>query len=131
MRCAAVLTGLLLLAPGVAQAQRAEAKLACRFTGTDFVYDCTVQLRRGGAPLTGAQVVVDADMPSMPGMHGVAPAQATAGARPGDYRVTLDLEMTGEWAVRLRLDAPAREELVLRYLFDEKGARPAGRAKAR
>ena len=131
MRCAAVLTGLLLLAPGVAQAQRAEAKLACRFTGTDFVYDCTVQLRRGGAPVTGAQVVVDADMPSMPGMHGVAPAQATAGARPSDYRVTLDLEMTGEWAVRLRLDAPAREELVLRYLFDEKGARPAGRAKAR
>ena len=131
MRGAAALTGLLLLAPAAAETPRAEAQLACRFTGTDFVYDCTVQLRRGGAPLKGAQLVVDADMPSMPGMHGVAPAQAAAGARPGDYRVTLDLEMTGEWAVRLRLDGPPREELVLRYLFDEKGARPARRAEDR
>jgi hypothetical protein len=106
-------------------AQQVAAELDCRFTGTDFVYDCTIRLRRDGAPLTGAQITVGADMPSMPGAHAIAPVSAGPGKNPGEYRATLDLEMTGVWAVTLQLAGPVRDQLVLHYEFDERGVRPA------
>ena len=108
-----------------ALAQRAQAELSCRFTGTDFVYDCVIRLKRGTQPLGGVQVVVGADMPSMPMAHNVAPVKAKPGREPGEYKARLDLEMTGEWAIKLRLSGPLRDQLVLHYEFDEKGARPA------
>jgi len=116
---------LLALAAGPALAQRAQAEMACRFTGTDFVYDCTIRLQRGAQPLAGAEVTVGADMPTMPMAHNVKPVKATPGTAPGEYRARLELEMTGEWAVKLRLAGPVRDLLVLRFEFDEKGARPA------
>ena len=106
-------------------AQGINAELDCRFTGTDIVYDCVVHLARGGAPLAGAQVSIGADMPSMPMAHNLKPVKAKPGAKPGDYEARLDLEMTGEWALKLRLAGPVRDQLVLHYEFDEKGARPA------
>lgn len=124
----AILLGTALSLPCAALAQRVDGTLECRFTGTDFVYDCVVRLKRGAAPLAGAQLSVGADMPTMPMAHNVAPARATPGAAPGEYRVRLDLEMTGEWAVKLRLAAPLRDLIVLHYEFDEQGARPASRA---
>jgi hypothetical protein len=118
------------LAATPALAQRAQAALECRFTGTDFVYDCVIRLTRGGQPLPGAQVTVGADMPSMPMAHNVKPVKATPGREPGSYEARLDLEMTGEWAVKLRLAGPVKDQLVLNYEFDEKGARPV-RARPR
>jgi hypothetical protein len=112
------------LAATPALAQRAQAALECRFTGTDFVYDCVIRLTRGGQPLPGAQVTVGADMPSMPMAHNVKPVKATPGREPGSYEARLDLEMTGEWAVKLRLAGPVKDQLVLNYEFDGKGARP-------
>ena len=111
-----------------ALAQRAQAALECRFTGTDFVYDCRIMLTRAGQPLPGADVTVGADMPSMPMAHNVKPVKARPGKSPGEYEARLDLEMTGEWAVKLRLGGPVRDQLILLYEFDEKGARPARRA---
>ena len=108
-----------------AYAQRAQAELTCRFTGTDFVYDCLIRLSRGGQPLPGAQITVGADMPSMPMAHNVKPVKAKPAQKPGEYQAKLDLEMQGEWAVKLRLAGPVRDQLVLLYEFDEKGARPA------
>jgi hypothetical protein len=119
-----LLFALTCLAAAPAWAQRAQASLECRFTGTDFVYDCVIRLQRGGAPLAGAQITVGADMPSMPMAHNVKPVKATPGREPGSYEARLDLEMTGEWAVKLRLAGPVRDQLVLLYEFDEKGARP-------
>jgi hypothetical protein len=110
-------------------AQKIDADLRCRFTGTDFVYDCTIRLARGGRPLEGARFTVGADMPSMPMAHNVKPVKAVPESHPGEYKATLDLEMTGEWAVKLRLAAPVRDQLVLHYVFDEKGAAPAPRRK--
>jgi hypothetical protein len=118
---------ILALASGAVQAQAVRGALECRFTGTDFVYDCVIRLTKGGAPLAGAQVSVGADMPSMPMAHNVKPVKAKATAKPGEYAARLDLEMTGEWAVKLRLSGPVRDQLVLHYEFDEKGARPARR----
>ncbi len=116
---------LLTLAGFPALAQRAQAELACKPTKTDFIYDCTITLSRAGQPLAGAAITVGADMPSMPMAHNVKPVKARPGKAPGEYEAKLDLEMLGEWAVKLRLGGPVRDQLVLLYEFDEEGARPA------
>jgi len=106
-------------------AQTPQADLRCVATGEDFVYDCSIMLMRGGRPLEGADVTVGADMPSMPMAHSVRPAKAIPGTKPGEYKARLDLEMLGEWAIKLRLDGPVRDLLVLHYEFDSKGAKPS------
>jgi hypothetical protein len=122
------LLGLAILFSGEAFAQKIEARLDCKHTGKDFIYDCRIRMDRGGEPLTGAQVTVGADMPSMPMAHNVKPVKAQPTKTPGEYRARLDLEMTGEWAVKLRLGGPVRDQLVLHYEFDERGARPVRRS---
>ena len=111
------------LFPAAVLAQKTQAALECRHTGKDFAYDCRIKLHRGGEPLSGAQVTVGADMPSMPLAHNIKPVKAQATKAPGEYRARLELEMTGEWAVKLRLAGPVRDQLVLHYEFDERGAR--------
>lgn len=123
----AALTLILALLAFAAQAQSPKAELACRSAGTDFVYDCTIRLTRDGMPLEGARVTVGADMPSMPMAHFVKPQQARPGTQPGEYTVRLDLEMLGEWAVKLRLGGPVRDQLILHYEFDDQGASPRRR----
>jgi hypothetical protein len=116
---------LILLFPAFpALAQRAQADMSCTHTGTDFVYDCVIQIKRHAQPLSGLNVVVGADMPSMPMAHNVKPVKAKAGAAPGEYLARLDLDMAGEWAVKLRLSGPVRDVLVLRYSFTETGTSP-------
>jgi hypothetical protein len=114
----------LLLLPLASHAQRVRGEMQCRFTGTDFVYDCTIRLARGARPLEGARVSVGADMPSMPMAHNLKPVVAKPGKAPGEYEARLDLDMIGEWAIKLRLSGPVRDQLILHYQFDERGARP-------
>jgi len=118
---------ILAVLPGVALAQAPKADLECRSTGTDFVYDCTIRVTRGGKPLEGARITVGADMPSMPMAHNIKPVKAQPAQAPGEYRARLDLEMLGVWAVKLRLAGPVRDQLILHYEFDSKGASPAHR----
>ena len=117
-----------LLAPMLAAAQT-RADMQCKATGKDLIYDCVIRLARGGEPVNGAQLTVGADMPSMPMTHSVKPVKARPGKGPGEYLVRLDLEMQGEWAVKLRLAGPVRDQLVLHYEFDERGARAIRRPK--
>lgn len=120
--------GLILLFTALpALAQKIQGELACKPTTTDFIYDCVITLSRGGKPLPAAAVTVGADMPSMPMAHNVKPVKAKPGKAPGEYEAKLDLEMLGEWAVKLRLGGPVKDQLVLLYEFDEKGARPVRR----
>ena len=109
-------------------AQKSQAALECKPTKTDFIYDCTIRLARNGQPLAGAAVTVGADMPSMPMAHNVKPVKAKPGRAPGEYEAKLDLEMLGEWAVKLRLAGPLKDQLILLYDFDEKGAQPVIRS---
>jgi hypothetical protein len=109
---------------GPAMAQKLDARLDCRHTGKDFIYNCTIKLARGGEPLSGAQIMVDADMPSMPMAHHVRPVKAQPTKTPGEYRARLDLEMPGQWAVKLRLSQPVRDLLVVHYEFTETGTAP-------
>jgi hypothetical protein len=105
-------------------AQRTEAGLKCNYSGKDFVYDCVIRLSRGGEPLSGAQVSVGADMPSMPMAHSIKPVKARPGKKPGEYEARLDLEMPGEWTVKLRLAGPVRDLLIVHYNFTESGTAP-------
>ena len=111
---------LLSMAPPAA-AQRVNADMDCRFTGTDFVYDCVIRLTPARP---GVEITVGADMPSMPMAHNVKPVKARPGKAPGEYQATLDLDMTGEWAVKLRLSGAVRDVLVLHYVFTESGTAP-------
>src|SRR3989440_8030541 len=104
-----------------------KADMQCKATGKDLIYDCVIRLARGGEPVNGAQLSVGADMPSMPMAHSVKAVKARPGKGPGEYLVRLDLEMQGEWAVKLRLAGPVRDQLVLHYEFDQRGARAVRR----
>ena len=122
------LLGLAILFSAHAFGQKAEARLDCKHTGKDFIYDCVIEIMRQGQPVTDLDVRMSADMPSMPMAHQVKPVRAQATSTPGEYRARLDLEMSGEWAVKLRLAGPLRDQLVLHYEFDERGARPVRRS---
>jgi len=110
----------LLLAPApAAAAERARAQVACVPAGPAFTYDCTIRLtgEASGAPLTGVEVTVGADMPSMPMAHNVRPARARPGGAPGEYAVRLELEMHGHWALRLRLSGAVRDQVFAHLVF--------------
>ena len=112
---------LLLLSFFLAQsvmAQKTDAKLDCQHTGKDFIYDCVIRLTPA---LGGVQVTVSADMPSMPMAHNIKPVRAQPMKTPGEYRARLDLEMSGEWAVKLRLAGAVRDQLIVHYNFTESG----------
>ena len=116
------LLALLLLLPLPATAQQTHADLQCTPAGKDLIYDCVIRLRRGGQPLSGVQLTVGADMPSMPMAHSTKPVKARRGSSPGEYLARLDLEMRGEWAVKLRIAGPSsdpfRDLVVKKMRFD-------------
>jgi hypothetical protein len=119
-----VLVGLLVGAAAALSceaAERARAEVRCTLAGVALTYDCLIRLThaRTGAPLTGAQLTVAADMPSMPMAHAVKPVAATGAGEPGLYRARIELEMRGEWALRLKLSAPFRDQIISLQHFDE------------
>jgi hypothetical protein len=104
-----------------AQTPRLHIDLGCQPTDKELVYLCTVRLAEGMSRLVdGADLVVSADMPSMPMAHNVkpVPARPVAG-KPGTYEARLELEMLGEWAVKLQFRAP-RPDVVVRKLDFQK-----------
>jgi hypothetical protein len=119
------LVGMLLATPAIAQTR---ADLQCKAIGKELIYDCVIRVARGDEALNDAQLTVAAGMPSMG--HEAKPVKARPGKGPGEYLVRLDLDMTGEWDVRLRFAGPVRDQVVLHYLFDERGARAVRRSGA-
>ncbi|KAB2913990.1 MAG: hypothetical protein F9K29_15565 [Hyphomicrobiaceae bacterium] len=115
-------------APATA-ADRARAAVACKAVDESLTYECTIKLtnRRTGAPLENAELVIGADMPSMPMAHNVKPVTATATTNPGEYLARLSLEMTGDWALRLSVSGPLKDQMVEVLNFTEKGSGPRAR----
>jgi hypothetical protein len=107
-------------------ADRASAVIACKAAPEALVYDCIIKLSnaRTSAPLEGATVTVGADMPSMPMTHNVRPVTAKATGTPGEYQARLALEMHGDWALRLTVAGPLRDQLVAVRSFDATGSGP-------
>jgi hypothetical protein len=112
---------------GLAEAaERAKAEMNCAPAGSILAYDCMIRLTSAatGRPLTGVELSVGADMPSMPMVHNVRPVKAVPGKEPGEYTVRLELEMYGDWAVRLRLSGPVRDQLFTHLNFSETQVMP-------
>lgn len=99
---------------------KAKADVNCAATPKTLEYDCTIKLvdSRSGQALTGIDVSVGADMPSMPMAHNVKPVKAAAGSEPGTYRARLELEMHGEWAVKMDLAGKVRDRIVKSMRFE-------------
>ena len=88
---------------------------------------CTVDVTdSAGRPVDGIEVTLSADMPSMPMAHNVSPvkAQPVLG-RPGSYQGRITLEMLGEWAVKLRFEAPRPDVVVRKLDFQKDKVAPA------
>ncbi len=122
------LLGFALAAPLTAFAQT-RGDMQCKPSGKDLIYDCVIRLARAEQPVSGAQLTVAPDMPTMPGEHKGKPIKARPGKGPGEYLVRLDLDMMGEWDLKLRLSGPVRDQLVLHCQFDEHGGRVLRRPK--
>ena len=114
-----LLAPLALLVPLAAAAERVGVAIDCRPTKHDLVYDCRILLKdvKSGKPLTGAEVSVGADMPSMPMVHNVRAVKAKPGAAPGEYVARIELEMHGEWALKLDVRGPVRDVVVRKIDF--------------
>jgi hypothetical protein len=102
---------------GPALAQRLDAEVDCKPTKRDLVYDCRFVLKEAktGKPVSGAELAVGADMPSMPMAHNVKPVKAAPGAAPGEYTARVELEMFGEWALKLDVRKPVRDRIVKKF----------------
>lgn len=108
-----------LCAPAQAQV-RPRADIACKQADGPLNYDCVVKLidARSKAPISGVTLSIGADMPSMPGVHHLRPAQAVEDAEKGTYRARLVLDMHGEWALQLNLSGPVRDRVVKLLRFE-------------
>lgn len=124
-------SALLAVLAGVAAAQQAprpRVDFGCEPTEVSLTYLCTLTIAdASGKPVEGAQVTLSADMPSMPMAHNVAPVkvQPVLG-QAGSYQGRLVLEMTGEWVVRLRFDAPRPDVVVRKLDFQKDKVSPVG-----
>jgi hypothetical protein len=107
-------------ASGWAAGVKAKAEVSCAATAKPLEYDCAIKLSdaRSGAALTGVEVTVGADMPSMPMAHNVKPAKAMPGNEPGTYRAHIKLEMHGDWVVKVDLVGPVRDRIVKSMRFE-------------
>ena len=105
---------------GPAAEVKAKAEVSCSATQKPLEYDCTIKLSdpRSGEALTGVDVTVGADMPSMPMAHNVKPAKAMPGNEPGTYRAHIKLEMYGDWVVKVDLVGPVRDRIVKSMRFE-------------
>ena len=110
---------------------RAKADVGCKATSEKLVYDCMIMLlnKKSGNPIPGAEIVVKADMPSMPMAHNAAPVNAKAIGKPGRYHARIKLEMHGEWALTIDVSGPLRDRLIKKLQFGAMGAMKHGEAK--
>ena len=113
------LLGMLIAGGSALAGERVAADVSCTATAERLTYDCMIMLKgkKSGEPVAGAEVVVKADMPSMPLAHNVRPVKAETGSMPGHYTATLELEMLGEWALTLDVSGPTRDRVVKKLDF--------------
>ncbi len=114
------LAGVLMASP--VHAQAVKSKTECKPTDTRLTFSCTVMLMRDGKPLTGADIMIKADMPSMPLAHNVKPVPANAARHlAGRYDFEIELEMFGEWRFVYDLAKPFRDRLGEKIMFSPGG----------
>ena len=122
-RFAVALAAAACLAPAAFAQARMGAEVSCTQVAKTMAYDCLLILkgRTSGQPIQGAAIIVGADMPAMPMAHNVKPVKAEPTGKPGEYRFRIEIEMHGEWALKIRLAKPRQDLIVHKMMF----ARPA------
>lgn len=114
--------GLLVLVPAVAlcAGERPVVNVDCAPTHEKLVFHCTFDVtgKRSHQPVEGAAFKVNADMPSMPLAHNVKPVRPEPVAdKPGSYEGRLELEMLGEWVLKMTFDEPVRDIVIRKLTF--------------
>lgn len=111
----------LALLPAVALAgERPAVNVECRPTDEKLVFHCTFDVmgRKSRRPIEGAAFKVGADMPSMAMTHNVEPIRpAPVPGKPGSYQGMLELEMPGDWALKITFDEPVRDVVIEKLTF--------------
>ena len=95
------------------------AEVSCSRIGTTMTYDCLLTLKgkTSGHPIQGAAIIVGADMPAMPMAHNIKPVKAEPTGKPGEYKFRIELDMHGEWALKIRLAKPRQDLIVHKMMF--------------
>ena len=89
------------------------SEVQCNSTEEKLIYDCMIYLTdtKTKEKISGAKFLVSADMPSMPGAHNVKPVIAHSMGL-GKYHVRLNLEMYGDWVLKMDFTKPRRDRIV-------------------
>ena len=115
---------LLVLLPALAIAggERPMVSVECKATDEKLVFHCRFDVmgKKSHQPIEGAAFKVNADMPTMPLAHNVRPVRPEPVAgKPGTYQGRLELEMLGEWALKLTFDEPVRDIVIKKLTFGD------------
>lgn len=117
------LSAALIMVPMVALAgQRPRVQVQCKSTDDNLVYHCIFKVtgKKSHEPIEGAAFKVNADMPTMPMAHNVrAIKPEPIKGKPGVYQGTLQLEMRGEWALKMTFKKPVRDIVVQKLMFGD------------
>ena len=106
---------------GAQAAERARADVECTPTDQKLVYDCMIMLtgKKSGTAMDGVEFTVKANMPSMPMVHNVKPVKAMPAGKPGMYHARIELEMHGEWILKMDVSSPARDTIIHKMYFGD------------
>ncbi len=109
----------LIFSAGTQAGERARADVECTRTEQKLVYDCMIMLtgRKSGTAMDGVEFTVKTDMPSMPMAHNMKPVKAMPAGKPGMYHARIELEMHGEWILKMDVSSPARDTIIHKMHF--------------
>lgn len=109
----------LILAATTQAAERARAGVECTPASKKLTYDCLIMLtgRKSGAAMDGVEFTVKTDMPSMPMAHNMKPVKAVPTGKPGMYYARFEIEMHGEWILKMDVSSPARDTIIHKLYF--------------
>ncbi len=115
----------LLAATGAHAGERPMVEVNCEPTDKKLTYMCmfNVMGMKSHKPIDGAEFKVNADMASMPMAHNVPPMRPKPTGKPGSYHGMLELEMVGEWTLKMEFKKPARDVVVKSLTFGPSGTK--------
>ena len=113
---------LLALVPAIALSanERPMVNVECKPTDEKLIFECTFDVmgKKSHQPIEGAAFKVNADMPTMPLAHNVRPIRPDpVDGTPGRYEGRLELEMLGEWVIKMTFDKPVRDIVIEKVTF--------------
>ena len=113
---------LLALVPAIAlpASERPMVNVECKPTDEKLIFECTFDVmgKKSHQPIEGAAFKVNADMPTMPLAHNVRPIRPDpVDGTPGRYEGRLELEMLGEWVIKMTFDKPVRDIVIEKVTF--------------